>query len=377
VTRDEPGTTGTSRYAGRLGADLRRLGAEAVYATTRPRGRVAGALALGRRAGVDLNTFLAHYPLALRWPAADVYHLTVQTYAGLLLAAPPPGPVVVTVHDIIPYLTRHDRGLRPYGHPVHRVFDWLAMQGLRRAQGFGSLLADSAWTKQTLVDALGLAAERISVVPLGVDRDVFRPGQHLPAGLRRRYGLTEAEAYVLYVGSEDPRKDLGTLLRAFARVVRVAPQARLLKIGAAHHQAERLRLRRLAAGLSIGEAVRFLDHVPEEDLPGLYNAAAVAVLPSVYEGFGLPVLEAMASGTPVVCAAAAALPELAGDAARLFPPGDADALAKALGQLILDPALRADLARRGLARAASFTWQQTAAATLDRYRAAARAEVHS
>jgi glycosyltransferase involved in cell wall biosynthesis len=385
ATRHEPGTTGTSRYVDRLGADLQRLGAEApagrgesvlpVYVTTRPGGRVARALAVGRRAGMDLNTFLAQYPLAVRWPEADVYHLTVQTYAGLLFTAPPPGPVVVTVHDIIPYLTRHDRRLRAYGHPLHRAFDWLAMQGLRRAQRRGLLLADSAWTKRSLVQALGLDAGRIAVVPLGVDRERFHPAA-VPDDVRRRYGLSEAEDYVLYVGSEDPRKNLTLLLRALARVCPAAPRVRLLKVGAAHHLDERQRLRRLAADLGIGHAVRFLDHVAEDDLPRLYNAATVCVLPSWYEGFGLPVLEAMACGTPVVCAAAAALPELAGGAACLVPPDDPEAFARELLDLLLDPTRRADLAERGLARAATFTWRRSAEATLDRYRTLTQAEAY-
>jgi alpha-1,3-rhamnosyl/mannosyltransferase len=370
VTRDEPGTTGTSRYAGRLGQDLRPLGIDPLYLSTRPSGRAARALALGRRARLDLNTFLAHYPLRLTWPAADVYHLTVQTYAGLLLLGPPPGPVVVTVHDIIPYLTRHDRRLRAYGHGVHRVFDWLAMRGLRRAQSLGRLLADSVWTKRTLVDALGLRPEGIAVVPLGVDQEVFRPAP-VPPAVRQRYGLSEGAPYVLYVGSEDPRKNVEVLLRAFALVSPRLPQLRLLKVGPAQHQGQRRRLEGLAGELGIGPAVRFLDHVPEPDLPALYNAAAVCVLPSAYEGFGLPVLEAMACGTPVVCAAAGALPELAGGAAPLFPAHNAEALAGVLLELLRDPARRADLARRGLARAAQLTWQQTAATTAEHYRAAA------
>jgi alpha-1,3-rhamnosyl/mannosyltransferase len=118
--------------------------------------------------------------------------------------------------------------------------------------------------------------------------------------------------------------------------------------------------------------VQFLDHVPESDLPPLYNAAAVSVLPSAYEGFGLPVLEAMACGTPVVCAQAGALPELVGGVAPLFPVHSAEALAGVLLELLGDPGRRAELARRGLDRAAQFTWQQTAASTVDHYRAAVR-----
>jgi len=371
VARQEPGTTGTSRYVDYLARDLRHHGVSVVFAGTQPGGGVARALTLARRAGMDVNTFLAQYPVALRWPKADIYHLTVQTYASVLLFSPPPGPVAVTVHDIIPYLTRHDRNLKAYGHPLHYVFDWLAMQGLRRAQHSGMILADSTWTKRTLIDALGLDKERIIVVPLGVDAERFHPGP-VPDAFRDRYGLPVENEYFLYVGSEDPRKNLALLLHAFARVARTAPHVRLIKAGAAHHASERKHLERLAEDLGVRLMVRFLDHVAEEDLPLLYRTAAVCVLPSSYEGFGLPVLEAMACGTAVVCTAAASLPEVAGDAAQLTPLNNPEALADALLHLLHDPARRIEQTQRGLARAAQLTWQRTAASTFDQYQTIAR-----
>ncbi|HEX2037876.1 MAG TPA: glycosyltransferase family 1 protein [Chloroflexota bacterium] len=370
VTRQEPGTTGTSRYVESMVRELRAIAGstlDLVYLPTRPAGVVAKGLAVGRLARLDLSTFLAQYPVALSWPRADVYHLTVQTYASLLFANPPPGAVLVTVHDVIPYLTRHDPGLRSYGHAVHRAFDRLAMRGLRRAE---RLVADSTWTRDTLVEAVGVDPGRVTVVPLGVDGERYRPGE-VPADVRRRYELHEGYRYVVYVGSEDPRKDLPVLWRAFAELYREAPDVRLVKVGAAHVADERRRLRALATELGIEPAVRFLDHVPEGDLPFLYRAASVCVVPSRYEGFGLPVLEAMACGTPVVCARASSLPEVAGDAALLVPPHDPAALAGGLRRLLADEPWRRAQIQRGLARAGQFTWRRTAAAMLAQYQALA------
>jgi glycosyltransferase involved in cell wall biosynthesis len=277
----------------------------------------------------------------------------------VLLFNPPPGPVAVTVHDIIPYLTRDDPRLCAYRHPIHRLFDWLAMQGLKRA---GRLIADSAWTKQTLVDALGYPAGRIDVVHLGVDPAVYRPVA-VTTEFRHRYGLPADRRYVTYVGSEDPRKNLETLWRAFAIVHRDHPDTVLLKVGHSHSAHERERLARLAVELGIADAVRFLGAVPEDDLPGIYGASAVCVLPSRYEGFGLPVLEAMACGTPVICASAGSLPEITGRAALSVDPNDIAGLANALDKILAGHLLAGQLRDQGLSRARPFTWSRTAGCT--------------
>jgi glycosyltransferase involved in cell wall biosynthesis len=320
---------------------------------------------LGRCAGLDVNAFLAHYPLRLPWPKADVYHLTAHTFAGALLFGPPPGPVVVTVHDVVPYLVRHDRKLRAYRHPLHRLFDRLALRGLQRAD---ALLADSHWTQRTLVDVLGIAAHRITVVPLGVEHERYRP-LDVPARFRKRYRLPEGPRYVLYVGSEDPRKNLAALWRAFALVCGRRRDVRLIKVGAPHHPGERRRLQALAHALGIGEALRWIDSVPEADLPLFYNAAGVVVLPSLYEGFGLPVLEALACGARVVCSNTTALPEVAGSDAMLCAPVPGD-LARAIECCLAGehagPAQQDREERQRWAR--RFTWTQTAAAVDDVYR---------
>ncbi|PDV99082.1 glycosyltransferase family 4 protein [Candidatus Chloroploca asiatica] len=316
-----------------------------------------------RRLGADVRTFLMNYPVWADYPSADVYHLTSQNLATLLLFRRPPGRVIVTVHDIIPYMLRNNPQLSTYRTFADRLFDWLAMRGLHRAD---HLVADSHYTKQTLIEHLGLAPERISVVHLGIDHERFQP-RVVTEELRIHYGLPSGQRYLIYVGSEDPRKNLGTLLQALSIVRRQHPEVELIKVGRAHFMAERQRLVTLAEELGISTAIHWLDEVPEEDLPALYSLADLCVMPSLYEGFGFPVLEAMACGTPVVAANAASLPELVGDAGVLIDPTDVKGLADALGSVLDGALLREWVCLAGPKRAAMYTWERTVAETTALY----------
>jgi glycosyltransferase involved in cell wall biosynthesis len=364
IAKAGPGMTGTSRYTMCLFRALLDSGTDARLAFPAP-APIPRTIQRGlKRVGLDAEAFFANYPLRATQDGASVHHVTSQTLATLLLFQRFRGPVVVTVLDIIPYLVRHRPELKPFRHPIDHLFDRLAMIGLRRAD---ALIAISDYTRQTLIRDLGLAAERIRVVHLAVDHQRFRP-LVVPDAFRARYGLDEARPYVLYVGSEDPRKNLRALVRAFAIVRRRVGGVKLLKVGAAHFLRERERLQALIAKLGMESDVLFFDDVPDEDLPMFYNAADVFVLPSLYEGFGLPVLEAMACGTPVVCTDATSLPELAGEAAELTG-GDSAPLAQAIESLLEDGAQRACLRERGLRRAAEFRWEATARGTVEVYRA--------
>jgi alpha-1,3-rhamnosyl/mannosyltransferase len=174
--------------------------------------------------------------------------------------------------------------------------------------------------------------------------------------------------HLLSMGNTKPHKDLPTLLRAFARLAPSRSNLRLLLVGAE----PRGYLDEKLAGVSpdVRARVAFTGRVDDAGLRGLYAGAAAFVFPSRYEGFGLPALEAMALGAPVVCADAASLPEVVGEAALLFPAGDSDRLAEALTRLLDDPALSESLSRAGRERAAQFTWERTASATVAVYREA-------
>ena len=316
-----------------------------------------------RRLGPDLRTFFLNYPVAAKYPSADVYHLTSQNLASLLLFRRPPGKVIVTVHDIIPYMLRDDPRFKSYRAAADRYFDRMAMAGLKRAD---RLIADSRYTKESVVTHLGIAPDKIDVAHLGIDQQRFRR-QAVPGNLWERYNLPPKQRYLIYVGSEDPRKNLVTLLRALPVIRREFPEVALLKVGRAHFADERERLLNLAAELGLSSAIYFLDDVLEDDLPLLYNLADLCVMPSRYEGFGFPVLEAMACGTPVVCAEASSLPEIAGDAAMLFDPNDEYSLALAVVRCLADFLRYQHMVSKGLRHAATFTWEQTTRQTLNLY----------
>jgi glycosyltransferase involved in cell wall biosynthesis len=284
--------------------------------------------------------------------------------ATLLLFQRFPQPVVVTVLDIIPHLVRHNPQLRTYRHPVDALFYRLALLGLRRAD---VLIAISEYTKRTLVEGLGLPCERIHVIYPAIDPQRFRP-LAINDTFRARYELDPQVRYVLYVGSDDPRKNLPTLVRSFGLLRQRVNRVQLLVAGSSQFIQERERLKALVAELGLQEHVRFLGRIPDDDLPAFYNASAVVVLPSYYEGFGYPVVEAMACGRPVIAANTTSLPEVVGNAGLLFEPDDVDGLANGLHTLLTDVAEAERIGKAGLERANSFASDQLVNAVIQVYR---------
>lgn len=313
--------------------------------------------------GFDVRRFFTTYPISASLKGSALKHLTTQQMATLLWTNANIHPVVVTVHDIVPYLVRHDREQSTFRHPFDVWFDRLAMTGLKRAD---RIVAISQHTKKTLVEALGCPPDMIEVVLYGVDHEVFRPVPVAP-DFFRRHGLEESCRYLLYVGAESPRKNLPRLIHAFAILRETMPDLRLVKVGTPEYMAQYQQLRDLLRELNLEPFVHFIDHPPEDDLVAFYNMADLFVFPSLYEGFGMPPLEAMACGTPVVCSNATSLPEVVGDAALTVDPYDVDALAGAMQRVLSDAGLARDLGRRGLARAAGFTWERTARETVAVY----------
>jgi len=357
--------TGVGRYVQMLHSGLRQAGVDAVRVAPALPPLLDAGYSLFRRLGMDLPAFLTNYPIWAIYPQADVYHLTSQNLASLLLFRRPAGKVVVTVHDIIPYMLRNDPQLSTYRTVADRLFDRLAMAGLKRAD---HLIAVSRYTRQCVVEHLGIAPEKIAVVRLGIDHERFRP-LPVPATIRERYGLPEGRRYLIYVGSEDPRKNLIALVRALAQIRRELPDVQLIKVGRARHDRERQRLLELATRLGVRTAIHLLEDVPEDDLPLLYNVADVCVMPSLYEGFGFPLLEAMACGTPVVCANGASLPEIGGTGGLLFQHGPAavENLASALLQVLTHRNLSLAMRAQGQDHAAAFNWSDTTYKTLTVY----------
>lgn len=316
--------------------------------------------------GFDIRRFFTTFPLAAQIDRSCLKHLTTQQMGSLLLFQRGIRPAVVSVHDIVPWLARGDPEQDTFRHGVESIFDRLAMTGLRRGD---CLIASSAYTKQTLVEHLKISAEKVRVVHLGVDHRVFKPGPIGPA-FRKKFGLEEDRRYILFVGAETPRKNLARLLLAVAKVKTHVPKLGLIMVGGGGITQQRPQLLSIVERLGLKEMVRFVGYVVEQDIVQFYNLAEVFAFPSLYEGFGLPTLEAMACGTAVVCSRAAALPEVVGGAAVLVDPYDVTGLAHGIEQVLEDKAWRDELRCRGLERASKFSWERTARDTIQVYKQA-------
>jgi glycosyltransferase involved in cell wall biosynthesis len=289
-------------------------------------------------------------PLALAREHPDLLHSLA--FVSPLLN---PAPAVVTVYDLSFRLT-------PDRFPAAQRLYLAAFtaHSCRRAR---RVIAISESTRQDLIRMFGIDGARVDVAAPGID-PAFRPvPQPEVDSFRARAGLPHP--FILYLGTLEPRKNLGTLIRAFAALHAQRPQLHLVLAGARGWMYESLF--RLVTELNLTAVVHFPGFVPAADLVLWYNAAAVFAYPSLYEGFGMPVLEALACGRPVVTSTVSALPEAGGQAALLVPPQEVAALTAAL-----DRALGFDRERlaRGPAHAAKFTWQATAARTVDSYRKA-------
>jgi glycosyltransferase involved in cell wall biosynthesis len=269
------------------------------------------------------------------------------------------GKLVATIHDLI-HLTdptfQKTAAARFYARPMFHLV-------ARRAD---RIIADSEFTKQQIVEHLGVSPGKVVVVYLGVS-DHFRPLDPEQASRRASSLLGLDRPYLLFVGNLKPHKNVATLLRAFSRLcARRDLDHHLVILG--DDRTWKAGLVKECAELGIGGRVLFASHVPREDLPSVYGAAQVFVLPSLIEGFGLPVLEAMACGTPVVSSRAASLPEVGGDAAEYFDPSSAEALAAALERVLRSRELQQMLRSKGLERVRLFSWEECARRTLDVYR---------
>ncbi len=276
---------------------------------------------------------------------------------SLASTAPLWGPFrrVTTVHDLI-YARFPDAhpGLRDRGMRL------LVPAAVRRSQ---RVLADSQSTRTDLIELLGVAPERIDVAPLGL-APIRRDIAVSEAQTRARLQLGE-RAVLLSLSAKRPHKNLLALISALALIAAERRPLLVLPGYPTWHEAE---LRARAAELGVAEDVRLLDWVSPAELEGLWALARAFVFPSLYEGFGLPVLEALARGVPVACSDASSLPEVAGEAALMFDPHDPRAIAGAIEALLsLEERERTRMCALGIARAQQFTWQRTARATLDSY----------
>ncbi len=273
------------------------------------------------------------------------------------IPVPWPGPILTTVHDLS--ALRH-----PEWHPADRVrwYEGEFSVGVAHTTHFVTV---SEFTRREMIDLLGIAAERITVVPLAARR-VFQPrSPEELAAFRAKSGWPRE--YVLFVGTMEPRKNLARALAAYARLPLQLRQRFTLVIAGSAGWGDRS-VQDLANQLGIAEQVRFAGYVGDSSLAWLCAAARVLLWPSLYEGFGLPLLECMACGTPVIAGRTSAMPELVGDAGLLVDPLDEADVSHALRSALEDDSLARKLAERGLQRSTHFSWSRCAAEHARLYR---------
>jgi glycosyltransferase involved in cell wall biosynthesis len=302
-----------------------------------------------------------HPPTNLGWTLVGLPRAAAQARVDLIHAPAYTAPfwsrvpVVVTIHDVS--YARH-----PEWYPYRR--DWARRAFYRRsARSAAHVITDSTFSASEITAAYRIPASRITVAPLGVDpafAHADRVDGELPAGI--------TEPYVLHVGDLHERRNLAVVVDAVLDARRhfgAVAGLSLVLVGVDRGVGEALCA--IAAEADAPDAVLLLGHVSDARLQALYHGAAALVYPSLYEGFGLPVLEAMAAGTPVIASRAASMPEVLGDAGILLDPLDAAAWAQAIVKVVNDEHVRERMRHAGRARAATFTWERTARATLGVY----------
>lgn len=312
---------------------------------------------------------LPHRP-TLYWDQAllprALREVGVTTYFSPYYKAPlfAPCPTVVTIHDVIPFdFPAYARGRwRPYAAALRR---WAALLAGRAA----AVITDSAYSREGLLTDLGLAPDRVHIIPIGVGQE-FQPDvpRMAKTAAMARYGIREP--YLLAVGNFLPHKNLPRLVEAYQALPATLRQRFTLVLAGTptrHGPARSVSPASLAR-----PGVHAPGFIAAEHLPPLYAGAAALVCPSLAEGFGLPVLEAMACGTPVVCARAGALPEVAGEAALYVDPLEVRSIAEGIEQVLTDEELRARLAAQGLIRARDFDARRTSVRLVDLLEAIAR-----
>lgn len=287
----------------------------------------------------------------LFWTQLQLSQIYRQQRSRLLFSPVPEAPLytrcryIVTVHDLIPLRFPRLSPLTPY----HRYY---IPQVLSQAQ---HVICNSTATASDIINFFHIPAERITAIPLAYDANHFRW-----LNLDRQ---NETRPYFIYIGRHDPHKNLHRLIAAFAKMPSCHDCDLLLAGTGDRRYTPKLKAQSIELG--IADRVKFLDYVPYDRLPILLNQAIALVFPSLWEGFGLPVLEAMACGTPVITSNLSSLPEVTGDAALLVNPYNVEEMSAAMESIITDNQLRSHLFNFSIARASQFSWEKTGLATVE------------
>lgn len=296
--------------------------------------------------------------LARHIPKFDIYDISNQT---LSFIAKKRHPNIVTVHDLIELTDPQD--IRA------SLLNKYLLSGIKHAD---RVVTVSEYTKQTIIEHLGISTSLITVIPNGINTS-YKPIQNFTQTIAyqeliRDFGIINRSLTIMYVGSEHPRKNLETVLRVVAILKKQYPDIFLLKVGEAGIRSGRIKTLELIDELHLRENVMLLGNIPTERINELYNIANVLLFPSRLEGFGMPPLEAMAAGCPVVCSNATSLPEVVGGGAIMHDADNIDAFAASIVHILTNDQFRTNLIERGQERAATFSWNRAANAMMNIYK---------
>ena len=281
----------------------------------------------------------------------SIKHITNQDLAFLLNLIDL-RPSIVTCYDLIPVAYYHNNSMY-----------WrMNLKGMQKAD---HIITISEFSKKEIIRLTGYPADRISVIYPGVDTERYFPRHNRT--VLEQYGIAPEDPVIMYTGSEEPRKNLSLVLRALAHLKKEMPGIKFLKVGSPQMGGDRKSLENLITDLGLVDNVIFTGQVSEESLPLFFNAADLFVFPSYYEGFGLPPLEAMACGCPVIAADTTSLPEVVGDAGILIRPDDLDGITAAIHRMIIDSQLKNSMIANGLGQIKKFSWEVAADKTENVY----------
>jgi glycosyltransferase involved in cell wall biosynthesis len=303
--------------------------------------------------GVNKAVELFAYPFIVKQKVIEnnVKHITRQDLS-FLLALADLEKTIITCHDIIPIAYYNTQ------NPVWK----LNAKGLKKAE---RIITVSEFSKKDISRYIKYPEEKIEIIPPAVDHNLYY--QNRDRSILEKYRIKENENVILYVGAEEPRKNIQLLIDSFRKLKNKIPQVKLLKVGMPNYIGVRKKLLKQIESLGLQQDVIFAGYVSETDLAKIYNAVDLFVFPSLYEGFGMPPLEAMACGTPVITSNTSSLPEVVGNAAIITDPYDTAGLAEKMYALLTDQTLCRSIIKKGLARSKVFSWDEAAKKTLEVY----------
>lgn len=352
-------SSGVGKYSFKIMSAYKKFGknADMIYFENRFSAKSAGGVRI-LKSPYKLPVFRAacnnyfYFPKKLP-EGYDLYHVTNETIARCCKFAK---PSVVTCADMFTHFDK--RAYDPFTTFLIRKH----MECMKYAK---KIIAISNSTKKDIIKYLNIPEDRIEVTLLGVDHSVFMERDKIEA--RKNLGLPENGKFVLHVGVDHPRKNIATLLKVFYEVNKKIPDARLVRVGGLSKRNEKT-----AEKMGITGKIICLSGLSEKKLALVYNASDAFVFPSLFEGFGLPVLEAMSSGLPVVASNSTSIPEIAGGSGMLFPPNDADGFKDAICRLFSDESFYNEMKLKSKKRASHFSWEKTAKKTWEVYEEAVK-----